>query len=255
MNEFDEAEEFENLPEEFGGRSKRSKVTRKILRVVGWIIFCAVLGVLFWRMCSTSNDPKSVSALMVNDRLAGIYSVQGDSMELYYQNLDQFTRGDENYGYFAATQSLIIPDAEQIQIVFRYNISTLRYLAEDYPDDFADAPDRNADLFDVTLVKVIDLTPDTPEDNGDEEFLRFERYFPSDSVKDQTSRHNYERFLFEDISCEDALEVYVNIYYKGDLDYEDSAYGIIRIYTSDESEPRCKYFLTKEDKKALTEAR
>lgn len=254
MNEFDETEEYENTPEEFGGPSKRAKITKIILRIVGWVIFTAVLGVLFWRMCSTANDPRSVSTLMVNDKLASIYSVQKDSMELYYQNLDKFTRGDDNYGYFAASQWVIIPDAQQIQVVFRYNVSTLEYLAEDFPEDFEEAPDRNADLFDVTLVKVIDLTPDNAEDNDKEENLKLERYHASDSVKDQTNRHNYERFLFENIDCEDALEVYVNIYYKGDLDYEDDAYGVIRIYTSDESEYRCKYIPTKDDKKALTAA-
>lgn len=254
MNEFDEAEEYENTPEEFGGPSKRAKTIKRILRVVGWIIFVSVLGVLFWRMCSTANDPKSVSTLMVNDELAEAYSTFGEDLYVYYQNLDQFTRGDENYGYFAVTQSVIIPAADQIQLVFRYNISTLEYLAEDYPSDFPRLPDRNADLFDVTLVKVIDLTPDNTEDNDDEENLRYERYHASDSVKDQTSRHNYERFLFENIDCEDALEVYVNIYYKGDLDYEDDAYGIIRVYTSDETENRCKYILSTADKAALSEA-
>lgn len=254
MNEFDETEEYENTPEEFGGPSKRAKITKAVLRVTGWIIFSAVLGVLFWRMCSTANDPKSVSTLMVNDKLAGIYSVQKDSMEIYYQNLDQFTRDDDNYGYFAVTKAIIIPDARQVQAVFRYNVSTLEYLAEDFPEDFNGTPDRNADLFDVTLVKVIDLTPDNTEDNDNEENLKFERYYATESVKDQTSRHNYERFLFENIDCEDALEVYVNIYYKGDLDYEDDAYGIIRIYTSDENEFRCKYIPTKDDKEALAAA-
>lgn len=251
MNEFDETEEYENTPEEFGGPSKRAKIIKKVLRVVGWVVFSAVIGVLFWRMCSTANDPKSVSTLMVNEKLANIYSVQGDSMEIYYQNLDNFTRGDKNYGYFAATQWVIIPDAQQVQVVFRYNISTLEYLAEDFSEDFPNVPDRNADLFDVTLVKVIDLTPDDTEDNDIEKNLKIERYHASSSVKDQTSRHNYERFLFENIDCEDALEVYVNIYYKGDLDYDNDAYGIIMIYTSDEEELRCKYIPSRDDKEAL----
>ena len=251
MNEFDETEEYENLPEEFGGPSKRAKIIKKILRVVGWVIFCSVLAVLMWGMCSNANDPRSVSTLMVNDRLAGIYSAQKDSMEIYYQNLDKFNREEDSYGYFAITQSLIIPDAEEVQIVFRYNVSTLKYLAEDFPNDFPETPDRNEELFDVTLVKVIDLTPENTEDNDDEDNLKFERYFPSDSIKDQTTRHNYQRFLFENVSCEDALTVYVCIYYKGELDYEKAPMGKIAIYTSDEDEIRCKYILTSDDKKAL----
>lgn len=251
MNEFEEAQEYENLPEEFGGPSKRAKITKKILRIVGWILFCSVLSVLMWRMCSNSNDPKSVSTIMVNDKLANIYSVQKDSMEIYYQNLDKFNRDEESYGYFAITQSIIIPEAEQVQIVFRYNISTLEYLAKDFPSDFPEVPDRNEDLFDVTLVKVVDLTPENTEDNDNKDNLRFERYFSTDSVSDQTSRHNYTRLLFEDISCEDALTAYVCIYYKGDLNYENAPLGNIPIYTSDKDQIRCKYILTSDDKKAF----
>ena len=38
MNEFDETEEYENTPEEFGGPSKRAKITKIILRIVGWLM-------------------------------------------------------------------------------------------------------------------------------------------------------------------------------------------------------------------------
>ena len=249
MNEFDETEEYENLPEEFGGPSKRAKITWKILRVVGWVIFCTVLGILFSRMCSTANDPKSVSTITPNDKLVSVY--QNGELNAYTQNLDQFTTEYNNYGYFAITSALVIPDAEQIQIVFRYNVSTLEELAKDYPDHFKSTPNGSEDLFDITLVKVIDLTPDNSEDNTNEEKLRYERYFPTSSTKDSTSRHRYERFVFDGINCDDALEVYVSIYYKGDLDYEKDDYGSVQIYTSDPEKLRRKYILSSADKKAI----
>ena len=254
MNEFDETEEYESTPEEFGGPSHRVMIMKKILRVTGWIIFAAVLALLMWRMCATANDPKEVSVLTVNDKLLDCYKICGEDMGMYYQNLDEFNREEETYGYFSVTQSVIIPAADQIQIVFRHNISTLRYLAEDYPELLPDVPDRNEDLFDVTLVKVIDLTPDVTDDNKDPEALKFERYHHSDPVKAQTNRHNYVRMTFDGIDCSDALEVYVSIYYKGDLDYEQRSYGDIRIYTSDKDEIKCKYILTTADKKAISEA-
>ena len=251
MNEFDETEEYENLPEEFGGPSKRAKIIKKALRIVGWVVFSTVFAVLFWRICSTSNDPKSVATITPNDKLVSVYQAQNGEMNAYTQKFDQFTRGDKNYGYFAITKALIIPDADQVQIVFRYNVSTLEALAKDYPSDFPEIPDGSKDLFDITLIKVIDLTPDNTEDNDKEENLKYERYFPTSSIKDSTSRHRYERFVFDNINCDDALEVYVNIYYKGDLDYEKDAYGIIQIYTSDPEKIRRKYILTSNDKKAL----
>ena len=251
MNEFDETEEYESLPEEFGGPTKRAKITKIILRVVGWLIFVSVLGVLFWRMCSTSNDPSSISNLIPTKKLANVYSVQKDELEAYYQKLDKFTRGDDNYGYFAVTQSVIIPDAENIQIVLRYNNSTLEYISEDFPELFPTVPDRDADLFDITLVKVIDLTPDDLEDNEKEENLKYERYSPTTSVAEKTSIHNYRRYVFENISCEDAIEVYVNIYFKETVNYDDPAFGIIQIYDSENF--RHPYTLTSNDKKVLND--
>ena len=251
MNEFEEAEEFENLPEEFGGPSKRAKITWKVLRIVGWALFIIVFSILMWRMCSTSNDPKSMTTVTPNDKLASVYQAQGGEVYAYTQNLDKFTRGDKNYGYFAITKALMIPDADQIQIVFRYNVSTLESLAKDYPDHFPEVPDGSEDLFDVTLVKVIDLTPDNPNDNDDEEKLLYERYFPSSSTKDSTHLHRYERLVFDNINCDDALEVYVSIYYKGDIRYEEDAYGSVQIYTSDINQIRRKYIFTTADKKAI----
>ncbi len=251
MNEFDETEEYENLPEEFGGPSKKAKATKKVLRIVGWVIFCAVLGVLFWRMCSTSNDPKSMSTITPNDKLVSVYKAQNGEINAFTQKFDQFTRGDKNYGYFAITKALMIPDADQIQIVFRYNVSTLKELAKDYPNDFPEIPDGSEELFDITLVKVIDLTPDNPNDNDKEENLKYERYFPTSSKKDSTTRHRYERLVFDNISCDDALGVYVNIYYKGDLDYEKDAYGTVQIFDGDPEKIRRKYVLTSADKKAI----
>lgn len=254
MNEFDETEEYENTPEEFGGPTRRAMIIKRVLRVCGWIIFITILGVLFWRMCSNSNDPKSVTTIAPNDRLLEAYVANDGALDIIYQSHDQFTRGEDNYGYFAVTQSVFIRDVDQAQIVLRYNKSTLEYLAEDFPEDFSGVPDRSTEWFDVTLVKVVDLTPDDLEDNKDDKNLKYERYSATGSVADQTNRHNYYRYSFEGVELEDACEVYVNIYYKGALDYENDAYGIIQIYTSDPEKYTYTYKLTSDDKKALDTA-
>ena len=71
MNEFDETEEYENTPEEFGGPSKRAKITKIILRIVGWVIFTAVLAVattayLVWQFFVL--DLGRVKEIYVEDR-------------------------------------------------------------------------------------------------------------------------------------------------------------------------------------------
>jgi hypothetical protein len=251
MNEFDETEEYENLPEEFGGPTRAAKIIKRIFKVVGWAAFSLILVVLFFGMCRNSNDPKSISTLLVDQKLYDAYVANGEKLDIFYQSHDEFTRGTDNYGYFAVTQSVFIRDTDQVQIVLRYNKSTLKYLAEDFPKDFTEIPDRNTEWFDVTLVKVIDLTPDNADDNKDDAYLKYERYSATVSVSEQTGRHNYHRYSFDGVDLDDALEVYVNIYYKGSLDYEKDAYGVIQIYTSDPEKFNYTYKLTKEDKKAF----
>ena len=251
MNEFDETEEYEALPEEFGGPTRAARITKRVFKILGWAAFSAILIVLFWRMCGTANDPKGISTIVADKKLSEAYAASGGTLDIFYQSHDEFTRGKDNYGYFAVTQTLFIRDTDQAQIVLRYNKSTLEYLAEDFPEDFSETPDRNLEWYDVTLVKVIDLTPDNADDNDDDSYLRYERYSSTATVSEQTGRHNYHRYTFDGINLDDALEVYVNIYYKGDIDYEKDAYGIIQIYTSDPEKFNYTYKLTKEDKAAL----
>ena len=78
---------------------------------------------------------------------------------------------------------------------------------------------------------------------GENNYLR--SYYPNAEVPVESN------FVFDNISCDDALEVYVDIYYKGELDYEKDSYGYVKIYTSDPDQIRRKYILTSADKKAL----
>ena len=231
MNEFEEAEEFENLPEEFGGPSKRAKITWKILRVVGWVIFCAVLGVLFSRMCSTSNDPKSMSTVTPNEKLVSVYQAQGGEVYAYTQNLDKFTRGDKNYGYFHIGDAIFIDEADQIQFTLKYNNSTIEHLVIDHKLPML--PARSEDLYDVSIVVMYDLTPDNKEDNyGDvEDAVSYKRFFPSDCISAEKTVYNYRKFVFDGIDITNrVLAVYVDIYYKGAVDYDEEPYGTLLIY-------------------------
>ena len=204
---------------------------RVFWRVVKWsisLLLFLICAIILWRVFS-SGDPKEVKYLMGNDALYEAYDKHGKDLVLQYQMQDTITTTERNRGYFSVTQYVFIPEAKQVQLVFRYNNSTIEHLARDY--GLAEIPDKSEELFDVTLVTNTDRTPNDLTDNENEDAKIITRYFPSAAVRTETALYTYYRFVFENIEVTpDMLVVDVDIYYKGDLNYEKPAYGTLRLY-------------------------
>lgn len=225
----------------------KNRTMRLIGKIIKYTVIAAVFAVmifLIWRAFFSDIPPASMESLIVTDSLAKAYEENG-SITLMYQELDKITRvkltdkeereqdRKSNYGYFAITRVDIIPEADQIQVVFRYNNSTLHALAGDYGLDAV--PDRAEELYDLSIVAATDLTPDDSSDNllSNTESVAQKRYFPSKvyTVSDEKNMYNYRKYVFEDISIEDlTLALYVDIYYNEDINYEKTAYGTLCIW-------------------------
>lgn len=223
---------------------------RVFWRVVKWsisLLLVVICGILIWRLCS-SGDPEEVKYLMGNDALYEAYDKHGKDLVLQYQNQDTITRAEYNAGYFSITQYVFIPEAKQVQLVFRYNNSTIKNLARDY--GLAEIPEKGEDLFDVTLVSVVDLTPDNPKDNEEESARKKVRYTPTAATRTETSLYTYYRFVFDGIEItSDMLYVFADIYYEGDLDYEKRPYGTLCLY--DDESQWIPYKLSRAERKML----
>ncbi len=200
-----------------------NKAWRTIGRIIKYIAFAAVFSVsaiIIWRI-SSSGDPSSMDTVIANEAVSEAYREKGD-LYMYYQGQGKLTRAEENYGYFGITQVAVIPDADQIQIVFRYNTSTLRRMEQELGLGHKSLS-RDEDVFDVTLTTSTDLTPENKEDNAfsskeHPEAVLETRYFPTGSytVRDKKNVYNYRKYVFENVSIEDlTLAVYVDIYYNG----------------------------------------
>ena len=166
-------------------------------RVVKWsisLLLCVICGIILWRVFS-SGDPKEVKHLMGNEALYEAYEKSGDDLVLQYQMQDTITTAEYNRGYFSITQYVFIPEARQVQLVFRYNNSTIKHLARDY--ELEVIPDKSEDLFDVTIVTTTDKTPENREDNADTAQLTMERYYPTAFERTETSLYTYYRFVFD----------------------------------------------------------
>lgn len=223
---------------------------RVFWRVVKWsisLLLVLICGILIWRMCS-SGDPEQVKYLMGNEALYEAYEKHGDDLVLQYQNQDTITLAPHNRGYFSVTQYVFIPEAKQVQLVFRYNNSTIKHLAED--KGLAAVPDKSEELFDVTLVTTTDLTPDNREDNANTDVLEMKRYTPSAATRAETSLYTYYRFVFDNIEITpEMLFVFADVYYEGDLNYEEPAYGTLCLY--DDESPWVTYKLSRTERKML----
>ena len=223
---------------------------RVFLRVVKWsisLLLCIVCGIILWRVFS-SGDPDEVKYLMGNDALYEAYEKHGNDLVLQYQMQDTITTAKYNRGYFSVTQYVFIPEAKQVQLVFRYNNSTIKNVARDYGLDTI--PDKSEELFDLTLITTTDKTPENREDNQNNDALAMKRYYPSAATRTETSLYTYYRFVFDNIEVTpDMLYVFADIYYEGDLDYEKRPLGTLCVY--DDESPWVSYKLSRTERKML----
>ena len=232
-------------------------------RVIKFLFVCLVVTVcvfMVWRIFA-GGTPSEIKTLLPNSKLKAAYAEQGEELYIFKQQYDDITRADYNSGYFAVPEAVFIPDANQAQIVFRYNNSTVRAVSKDY--SLPEVPDREQDLFDVSLVLYIDLTPDNPDDNDDvnSEGLKKIRCLPSDEKCERTTLHSFYRYSFDFDDAEEAVDIkqlmddgliiaiHAQFYYNGDLDYEEAPYGALNLYYHQRK--NYEVDLSSKDKKAL----
>ncbi len=243
-------------------------IIKRTFKYLKFAVICLIIAIcifMIWRISST-GAPKTVKYIMPNEKLCTLYAEKGEDMYMFRQNYDNITRTEERYGYFAIPDVVFIPDANQAQILFRYNNSTVHSVASDY--ELTEAPDRSLDMFDVTLMLYIDLTPDNEEDNYSKvnedgtpnENIRTMRFQPSDAVCDRTTLYNFYRYTF-DLVADDGtslsellddkrlIAIHTEFYYNGDINYEENPFAALSIYDSRRDNIQVK--LSGKDKKAL----
>lgn len=238
---------------------------KRIWKFLGIIIGCVVFAVcvfLIWRVSSTGT-PKEIDSLSKNEKLSALYAEQGENLYIFKQNQDIITRADYNSGYFSIPDYAIIPDANQIQLVFRYNNSTLKAVATD--KGLAEVPDREGDYFDVSIVLYVDLTPENTEDNGDTNSPNIKkiRCKASTESKAKTTLYNFYRYTFdfeesdEPVDIKELIEgntliaIHAQFYYNEELDYNERPYGALLLY--DPAMKNLDVKLSADDKKALAD--
>ena len=211
-------------------RPSAVKIVGNVIKTILYSIIALIVAFFVWRIWFSTNIPNNVEQLVVTDSLIDAYNKSGG--ELYGFDQDQYTitRAKENYGYFSIEDFVIIPEARQVQIIFRYNNNTIEKIAEKY--NLGEITDRSTELFEVTLVKTEDMTPDISTDNYDESKLIKTRYHASQVIEAQTMLYNYRRIVFENVDIdENTFGLFADIYYVGAINnYEEKAEGTLCLY-------------------------
>ena len=242
-----------------------------ILAIVKWFfrliivtVIALVVGVFVWRFI-TSTPPDELMTVTPNDKLFEAYNENG-GLVMITQEQNTITRNEDSYGYFAVSDVVFIPEIEQLQILIRYNDSTLKALKGDYAEDFSalgedEYPDSLRDWYDVSVVLARDLTPENSEDNLESkpESVELVRIKPTEvSASAHVDRYSYRRLIFDNVTMDElTLAVYADFYYLGDVAYEkedfdiytDTAYGTLCLYTF--ADRTLEVELTKDDIKAI----
>ena len=213
------------------------RIMKITVKAIGLTLVFGTILFFLWRAFFSTAIPAEVKGIALNDTLHAAWKAaddKGEEMTYFTQAQSDITSAEHNYSYFSVKNVMFFEDANQIQLLFRYNNATIRHLVEDY--GLPEVPDRTAELYEVTLYVAYDLTPDDVTDNAgnDPESVRFVRYHATATESEQTLIYNYRRLTFDgvDMTVTDnpVLAVYVDVYYKEDIDYEKDPYGTLCIY-------------------------
>lgn len=229
--------------------SRGRVIVNRIFFYVFRVLVFGVIALVLWRVLLSDRIPKDAKTLLVNEATYAAYLAEGESLTMYTQAQDEIAVNETEdgvYGLFWVSQTVFIPEADQIQILTRYNNSTLRHIATDFK--LQEIPTRESIVADVSLVVTTDPTP-LDRDNGDEVKTRYTA--SGAPAVDETSMYNYRKYIFDgvDVDPETTVDITVEFYYIDRVDYDKLPYCSLRIFDNEfETDPLS---LSKRDKRAL----
>ena len=211
------------------------RIAGRITKLLFSLFIFSICGILVWRVFFSTKIPKDLNALLPTPSLREAYAENGGELTLQYQELSTISRAEDSYGYFSVVSYVFIPEADQVQLVFRYNNSTIRHLQQDY--GLSELPKKSDHLFDVTLVIANDPTPLDHTDDYRENGLETTRISPSaEPLREETALYTFYRYVFDGVSVEDFTNsVYLDVYYAEDIRYDQRPYSSLLLYAWDEA--------------------
>ena len=240
--------DYEQEYEEYS-QQKMSPARILLGKIFGWIGRILVFGIIalvMWRILFSGRIPAKMKTLIVNENTYAAYLDEGNTLTMYTQPQEQVIMEGDSAGYFWVCRAVFIPEADQVQILVRYNNSTLSRLAEDFELDRT--LERSEDILDVTLVITVDPDP-TNDTTTDRQKIRIRP--TGEPIGDATMMYNYRLLVFDGVTFDPASTINLSIefYLNGYVDYDANPLGSLVIYEPQYgTEP---YALALRDKRAI----
>lgn len=209
-----------------------------VLRALFVLLIAFVCVFLGWRMFLSKRPPKELREISVNDALLAAYTANGDITVMEQPSQVRYTEGEDNYADYHVARCVFLEEADQVQLLFFYNNSTLRDVSETLGID--PALPRGEEVFGVELLLLTDVSPKGHE--GDP--VIEERIVRATSAEvDTNSLYTFVRYTFDGVDITDGVTVvYFDIYHEG---AERTELGTIRLY-HEESDTESRSLTKKE---------
>lgn len=152
MSDYERYGDYNEADEAPAGSGKVVLIAR-IIQILIAAVLILVIGLVIARVILFNFYPSSVTDVLYTDALAAYRDANGTADLMTQRNDILYDDADE--GNFFFDKLVCSPNADHLQVAFKYNVSLIAAINEEY----GTALDPNADpteLFDFTLVKTRD---------------------------------------------------------------------------------------------------
>ena len=193
-----------------------------VLRGLFGLLIFTVCAFLIWRMTLSSRPPRELRTLAPNDVLCAAYEANGQQLTVLEQpDQAEYTEAEDNYAYYRVDRCVFIKEADQVQLVFFYNNSTLERVSEEL--EISPVLPREQEVFEVSLLQCIDVTP--ADHTGDTPVIEELRIAPTACEVGSNSLYTFCRYTFDGVELdEQTVVVYLDIF------YGEQELGTMRLY-------------------------
>ncbi len=194
-----------------------------VLRGLFALLIFSVCAFLIWRVAFSQKPPKQMRSIGTNEVLRAALE-EHDTLTMITQKTQvSYTEASDNQAYFRYDWCVFIEEADQVQLLFFYNNSTLEKVQSE--QGLAQELPRGEAVFDVVLTQYVDVSPEGH--TGDP--VSEKKAFSPTCVEVDTNRngmYTFIRYTFDGVDLADTLVIYLDVYY---AQLEESL-GTLRLY-------------------------
>ncbi len=196
------------------------KIVGKVIKIVITTLIFVFIAALLFRIWSNDYYPKDMKRIHFTDSLAEYYNENSDTFKAYKQKV-RVSYDDKEEGNFFASNTIVVPDADALQTVIRYNDAIFEKLAKEYDLKEESISKENPFVFSVFAC--------TGSDGG--EGYDGVEYIPTEIVEDAFWMYTYEKLCFDGIELDGVYWVRLDIMLNNE---EKTKLGSIVVYENHE---------------------